>query len=424
MTTRTSRIFTLSALFAAMIPAMQASAAGFQVAEHSAAGLGRAFAGEAAVANDASVVARNPAGMTRLDSTTVTVVGSYIAPEVKLENSQGSSEGSKSVANEAFVPAAYVVMPVDEKLAVGFGANTNFGFTTNVGSNSTLTTMAEKSEIISMNLNASIAYEFNDRLSAGFGLNAVHTEAALIRGFGSEPGMGPLDPVLANQSVLDIEGDDWGFGWNAGVLFKMTPSTDIGFSYRSEVKQKLEGKSEPTLAAMNPMPGLGDKILVGPGHVDLNLPAIAELSVNHQLTDSVSIQASWMRTYWSSFEEINIDLDHDKGIVEPQNWEDVDRISLGATWQYSDKLALRTGIAKDESPVPNAEHRYFSIPDGDRMWYTVGASYIMDEHHSVDFGYAYLQGNSEDVTHYTGQVIGEVAESSAHIFSAQYNYRF
>ena len=41
-----------------------AQSAGFQVAEHSASGLGRAFAGEGVVADNASVLARNPAAMT------------------------------------------------------------------------------------------------------------------------------------------------------------------------------------------------------------------------------------------------------------------------------------------------------------------------------------------------------------------------
>lgn len=37
--------------------------AGFQLQERSASGLGRAFSGEAAMADDASVLASNPAGM-------------------------------------------------------------------------------------------------------------------------------------------------------------------------------------------------------------------------------------------------------------------------------------------------------------------------------------------------------------------------
>ena len=423
MITRASKFFGVSALLAAMLPAIHANAAGFQVSEHSAAGLGRAFAGEAAVADDASVIARNAAGMSKIDSTMVTVVGSYIAPEIELEDINGSSEGSKRVANEAFVPAAYVVLPYNDRWTFGFGGFSNFGFTTNVGSNSSLMYEAHESEIITMNLNASVAYQFNDRVSFGFGLNAVHTEAKLFRSLDSSAlgGLGGL-PSLRGKTALDMTGDDWGFGWNAGMLFDLTPATRLGLSYRSEVEHTLEGKSTNELGAMVAGTTMD---FSGKGSVDVTLPAIAELSVSHQLTDTVSIQASVMRTFWSSFEEIHIKMDNGSSKLEPQNWEDVNRYSLGVTWDYSNQLTLRAGIAKDESPIAHDTDRYFSIPDADRMWYTIGATYKMDEHHTFDFGYAYLSGDKADVYHMNPtEKQGEVVNSTANIFALQYNYKF
>ncbi len=173
------RAFTLSALCAAMLPAIHANAAGFQVSEHSAAGLGRAFAGEAAMADDASVIARNPAGMSLLEERTITLVGSYIIPEVHVKDANGNNSGSKSVANEAFVPAAYMSIPVNEQWTVGFGGFTNFGFGTDYGSSFSHLQDADKSEVISMNFNGSVAYKLNQDVSLGFGLNAIHTEAEI-----------------------------------------------------------------------------------------------------------------------------------------------------------------------------------------------------------------------------------------------------
>ena len=415
------KLFSLSTLFAAMLPAMQASAAGFQVSEHSAAGLGRAFAGEAAVADDASVVARNPAGMSLLDTTTITVVGSYIVPDVHVEGPNGNS-GSQSVAGEAFVPAAYAVIPYNDQIAFGFGGFTNFGFGTDYGSSSgAILLTADKSEIISKNFNASVSYKLNDELSFGLGLNAIHTEAEITS---SVPG--------SNANLMSVKGDDWAFAWNAGVLWQVTPDTRVGFNYRAETKHKLEGKGSSDIingvgAPQNPYNpnrlNWNDK-----GSVDLNLPAIAELSVNHQLTDSVSLQASWMRIYWSSFEEIAVKLDngHPGPRIDSQ-WKDVNRYSVGATWDYSKQLTLRAGIAKDESPVSD-EHRTFRIPDADRMWYTVGGTYTMDDHNSVDFAYGYINGGSEKISESnplgSGTIDGEIKKSDAHIFSLQYNYRF
>ncbi|MCE1737101.1 outer membrane protein transport protein, partial [Enterobacter hormaechei] len=58
-------LFTRSALAVAVaILSSNASAAGFQLNEYSSSGLGRAFSGAGAVADNASVGSRNPAAMT------------------------------------------------------------------------------------------------------------------------------------------------------------------------------------------------------------------------------------------------------------------------------------------------------------------------------------------------------------------------
>ena len=64
-----------------------ASAAGFALIEQSASGMGNAFAGAAATAEDASTVFYNPAGMSRLEGTQITVGGHLIDLSAKFSNS-------------------------------------------------------------------------------------------------------------------------------------------------------------------------------------------------------------------------------------------------------------------------------------------------------------------------------------------------
>src|SRR5258706_3120419 len=70
----------LVALAAVSLPA---SAAFFQIAENSASGIGNAFAGGAAAAEDASTVWYNPAGMTRLKGPQFVFAGHFIDPSFK-----------------------------------------------------------------------------------------------------------------------------------------------------------------------------------------------------------------------------------------------------------------------------------------------------------------------------------------------------
>ena len=70
-----------------MFSALQARAAGFALHEQGISGLGNAYAGAAAVAEDATTVWWNPAGMARLaPGKHFSLGGAYIAPSTEFEN--------------------------------------------------------------------------------------------------------------------------------------------------------------------------------------------------------------------------------------------------------------------------------------------------------------------------------------------------
>ena len=61
-----------------------ANAAAFQLAEVSTSGLGRAYAGEAAIADNASVVATNPALMSLFKTNQFSVGGVYVDSKIHM----------------------------------------------------------------------------------------------------------------------------------------------------------------------------------------------------------------------------------------------------------------------------------------------------------------------------------------------------
>lgn len=79
----TTAFFKKSLIAAAVtLASTQTFAAAFQLNEHSASGLGRAYAGEAAIADNAAVLSRNPAAMITFDKMALSVSGTYIKPDV------------------------------------------------------------------------------------------------------------------------------------------------------------------------------------------------------------------------------------------------------------------------------------------------------------------------------------------------------
>lgn len=76
----------VTSILALLAGAQSASAAGFYIKEQSVTGLGRAFAGELAMAEDASTIFFNPAGMTRLQGPEATAGVHLLVPRADLDN--------------------------------------------------------------------------------------------------------------------------------------------------------------------------------------------------------------------------------------------------------------------------------------------------------------------------------------------------
>src|SRR5262249_45418465 len=172
-------------LAAASAPAW---AAFFQLAAQSAEGRGNAFAGGAAIAEDASTVWYNPAGMTRLNGPQLIVGGSYIRPSfdanvVSASNVFGSTigGGGGDAGANAFVPNLYTTYPLSKRLTLGAALNAPFGLVTDYESSWAGRYHALRSDIKTINFNFAGAFKFNDALSVGVGVNRQRLQAELTQ---------------------------------------------------------------------------------------------------------------------------------------------------------------------------------------------------------------------------------------------------
>ena len=125
-----------------LLAASGANAAAFQLAEVSTSGLGRAYAGEAAIADNASVVATNPALMSLFKTNQFSVGGVYVDSKIHMSgpvivNALGrtvavGSADHNSVVPGSLIPNMYFVAPINDKFAIGGGMNVNFGLKVNM----------------------------------------------------------------------------------------------------------------------------------------------------------------------------------------------------------------------------------------------------------------------------------------------------
>ncbi|MDN3488969.1 MULTISPECIES: outer membrane protein transport protein [unclassified Pseudoalteromonas] len=395
-------------------------AAAFQLAEQNVSGLGRAYAGEASVADDASVVARNPALMTLFKEKQLSVAAMAVIPDVSLKGT-GTNNGipasalnDDSIAPSAIIPAGYFTMPVNDKVSVGFGAFSNFGLATEFNDDYVAGQIAGETEIVTVNMNASVAYKVSEQFSFGIGLNYIYADATIVR----KVGVNPSAPFSTN--AVDLEGDDTGYGLNVGLMYQLDENSRFGFNYRTETDITFEGTfSSPA-----------QSIPVLPGSVEITLPAIAEFSGSHQLDEKLGVHYSVLWTGWSSFDSLEAQVTAPTGgkfiaFEKTEDFSDALRYSIGADYQYSENLMLRAGFAFDESPV-SQQHLSISIPDTDRFWFSFGGNYVIDQNSNVDLGVSVLRGKTQNFTETDDSGSAWSFESKGHavLLGAQYNYTF
>ncbi|MCV2884509.1 outer membrane protein transport protein [Aestuariibacter sp. AA17] len=418
-----------AAIAAAMMTTLTASnahAAGFQLNEHSANGLGRAFAGHAAMPENATVLAANAAAIGKLKGSQLAMAGTYIRPSVDVQGTQNISvqgtpvaqldASERNVADSAFVPAMFYTQQINDAFTAGIGFFSNFGLATDYSGSYNALHYADRAEITTVTMNPTLAYQITPELILGLGVSAVFADAEI--GTTTPMAVSGLTggTIPGGATIAKVAGDDWGYGWNVGLLWDANENVTVGLSHRSQTRLTLEGEMQSDMvAAYN-----------GTGSLDLDLGAISELAVDVKLNDRWSTQFSANFTEWSAFDVLEVNLDSGVDVLlKEENFSNTWRLSGGVTYQYNDNLVLRAGYAYDEGAVSVAT-RSLSIPDTDRHWITAGATYTLNETMTLDLGYAFLDAREADVnqTKQIGPISTHlVATQSAtvHIVSAQLN---
>ncbi|MEQ1974931.1 long-chain fatty acid transporter FadL [Xenorhabdus sp. SGI240] len=413
-------LFTRSALaMAVAILSSNAGAAGFQLNEYSSSGLGRAFSGAGAVADNASVGSRNPAAMTLFDRPSFSGGLVYVNPDVDITGKSPvtrQSTNAKNIAPHAWIPNLHFIAPINDQWYIGASATSNFGLSTNFSNNYSAGPIGGKTSLKTVNFNLSGAYKFNNQFSFGLGVNAIYADAEIVRHMGE---VGPaltgmihkINPkskasIPSTTEGARLEGKDWGYGWNAGLLYQFDENNRYSLTYRSKVKVKFKkGDYSNELPNIPANPALGFPGINGlggntiKGTLDLNLPDMWEFSGYNRVAPQWAIHYSFLYTGWSEFKELR-GKNKDSGNTlfhKHEGFRDAYRISLGTTYYYDDNWTFRTGIAFDESPVP-AKNRSISIPDQDRFWFSLGTTYAFNKDASVDVGVSYMRGKKVHVS--------------------------
>ena len=443
--------------------AVQASGYHFGTQSVNAQGTANAAAAEAA---DASTIFYNPAGLTKLDSSQISVNANIVFPSIHYEADSATDftgipvQGSKSgkITETTVAPHVYGAYKASDDVTLGLGVYVPFGSATEYEKDSVLRHNINKLGLTTIAIEPVVAWKLNDRHSFGAGIIAQHTSAELrkyadwgIKQKEAAKASGKPDAAIAAaiqaDGHADVKGSDWGFGYQLAWMWDINDRARVGVNYRSKVSHTLEGTAEWAADGAAAKQAWDSGAMVARGYVpnekaSVKIVTPESLSVHgmYRATDKTNLFGDVTWTRHSRFNKAELVFENTKKVVNGQsdrtvitpNWRNTYKVAFGGSYQVTEPLQLRAGIAFDKSPVKSAEDRMNSLPDGNRIWFSVGAKYQLGKNHVIDAAYSHIHIN--DAVYRTGKASGNDVDSrgassarfknKADIWGLQYTYKF
>jgi long-chain fatty acid transport protein len=388
-----------------MAMASGVNAAGFRLSEQDAKanGMGNSFV---AVADNASAVWYNPAAITDLEKTNLSLGTVMVAPAMKHDKTTGGSDEIKNTLH--IPPYLYATHKLNEKWALGFGFNAPFGLSTEWDKATAITRyVSTLSDIKAFNYNLNGAYKVNDKLSVALGADYVYLDAKLANIGASAP--------FTNREIM-LKGTGHGWGYNAAALYKLNDKWNFGANYRSLVKIDVDGTAKIAAAGVS-----------NPATTKITLPDTFQIGAGYKVNDKWLVSATADYTDWTTYHALTIKSATLGGSVTlPKDWTSVWGFHAGTEYKYSDTWKFRGGAFYDLNPV---KEKYFEtrVPDSDRLALSVGAGWTKGNI-VVDVSYTYLMFMNrtihDSVQDLSSNTLNGTYKSAAHLPAIGVSYKF
>lgn len=398
-------------------------AGGMWVYEIGTPDVGTASAGRAALASDASTAFGNPAGMTRLGTQLLFGLQPLVVTTEFDEGGRTTVPGTNGGNAGGLVPAGgvYGVYSINDDLKLGMAFNSYAGGALDYESNWVGRYITTETQLLTFNLNPSIAYRVLPWLSLGVGFSAqwakLKDELAINNVAESLP-----------DGFMKYQDTNFGFGGNFGALFEIDERTRIGVTYRSQVGQSFDdvpsfGQLGPVLEAALRRAGVLNASL----GLDVTIPQEVMVSVYRDITDDLALMANFNWQDWNQFGELTASLSTTPprtGAVDT-NLDGSFQGAVGAHYRLGEPTTLLLGFAYDSSPA--TEHnRSPALPIDQQLRFAAGVQYDVNEDYTIGASYEYadLGKANIDVARNSGTVQGDYGTNSLNVFNFTVIRRF
>jgi long-chain fatty acid transport protein len=402
--------------------------AGFGIYEWSARGnaLGGTLVGRA---DDPSAVAYNPAGITQLDGVQVMAGFSIIHPvlEVRTDGPEGNQWTSSDKSALWMPPHVYATWKVNDRYSFGLGIYSRFGLGSVIDDKWPGRYNSYRAVIEAVSINPNVAVKVTDKLSAAFGVEAMHLTFLKKQ----KLNLRQINPAFGDgDSKLDADG--WGHGFNLALHYQPCEYARLGLTYRSPVVMKVRGDAE-----FSDIPGAiqGMRLLRDTGASGkVTLPDSFSFGLAVYPTEKLSVELGATYTLWSKYDELRVNYSEPvipgpggtrvDQVVQTKNWRDVWRLGVGVEYAALDWLDLRAGYIYDQEPS-RSDYIDYMVPANDRHLLSAGLG-LHWENWTADLSYIYLMIEDRKIKARPAEGVyqGEIRNADAHIMGLSVSYAF
>lgn len=386
-----------------------AFADGFGIYEWSAGGVAM---GEAYMfaEDDPSLLAYNPAGITRLKGRWVGGGLSYINPRGRVDF-HGAMAGGETWSNTeapGYVPNLYYVNQQNDRLWWGIGVFSRFGNSTEYTPTWPGRYNSYLAKITGLTVQPTVAYKVTDKLSVAAGVDINYIKLDLKKKIAYSKLFGVSGPDVD----FELTGDNIALGWLLGFNYDISDSTSFAAVYRSKITQNMDADANLSLS-----------FLSTGAHGTVTLPDSITLGLGHKFDDKTRIELGAVYTKWSTYDKLEVTFDKNLPTsTDVKNWKDVWRYQFGIEHKINDTWSIMGGYAYDNCPMPD-ETMDFQVPTGDRQTISIGFK-KRSENSELAFawGYMWIKDRVVPGAKYSplSTDYADVRDNTAHILSLSY----
>lgn len=364
--------------------------------------LGTASAGLAALAEDASTAASNPAGMTLLDRTQLMTAPGALLPSTNFDAAPQTTTSGGSGGNAGvFFPIGsfFYVRKLSERLRLGVAVFSDYGLGGDYGKTWVGRYYITEASLTTGKVNPSLAYEVNNWLSVGAGFSF---------GVGRLTFQSKINNLLPRVSDggLSLESWDEAFAGNVGILLRPIDKLRIGLTYESPEDYKFGFR--PHLTGLGPLLNrIRTRIGGAKVNVPLTEPQQVMASAVYQVLPNFSLLGDVGWQNWSAFGEfpVGISTTTQRTVTANLHFSDTCHVAIGQQLRLGEKWLWSAGFAYDSAPVSKA-NRNAVLPLDRQLRYGTGLLYEINKDVTAGAAWELMDAGPGPYSNHRGPLAG------------------